>query len=83
MLLQMEIFPFLFVTEYYASVCVCVCICIYIHYIFTHSSVDEDLVCFHILAVVDDAVMNVGVHVSALAIVNNTIVKIAEHVSLI
>ena len=26
MLLQMEIFPFLFVTEYYASVCVCVCV---------------------------------------------------------
>ena len=31
---------------------------------FIHSSVDEDLGCFHVLAIVNSAVANIGVHVS-------------------
>ena len=45
--------------------CVCVCVCIYTHYIFfIHLSVDGQWGCFHILAIVNNAAMNIGVHVS-------------------
>ena len=43
--------------------CVCVCLCIY-HIIFIHSSVDEHLGCFHVLAIVNIAAVNIVVHVS-------------------
>ena len=37
----------------------------YIYYIlFIHSSVDGPLGCFHVLAVISSAAMNIGVHVS-------------------
>ena len=34
------------------------------HNFFIYSSVDEHLVCFHILVVVNNAAKNIGVHVS-------------------
>ena len=34
------------------------------HYIFLHSSVDGHLHCFHVLAIMNSAVVNTGVHVS-------------------
>ena len=46
-------------------VCVCVCVCVYTHHIFfIHSLIDGHLACFQILAVVDSAAMDIGVHVS-------------------
>ena len=34
------------------------------HIAFIHSSVDEHLGCFHVMAVVNSAVVNIGLHVS-------------------
>ena len=34
------------------------------HNFFIHSSVDECLGCFHVLAIVNSAAVNIGVHVS-------------------
>ena len=56
----------------YVCMYVCVCIYVYIHthtmYIYQifciHSSVDEHLGFFHILAIVDNAVTNTGMHIS-------------------
>ena len=54
-------------------VCVCICVCVYIyHNFFIHSSVDGHLGCFYVLALVNSAAVNNGIHVSFSILVSST-----------
>ena len=44
-------------------VCVCVCVCVYTMSSFIYSPVDGNLGCVYVLAVVNSAAVNAGVHV--------------------
>ena len=45
--------------------CVCVCVCVCVHLIFfTHSSASGHFGCFYVLAIINSAAVNTGVHVS-------------------
>ena len=58
---------FFFMVEQYSVMCVCICMCVVCVYIYIpyppyHLSVDGHLVSFHILAIVNNATVNIELH---------------------
>ena len=65
----MALFHSFFMAELYPTVCVCVCVCVCARaciFFCIHSSADGHLNCFHVLAMVYSAALNIRVHVSFL-----------------
>ena len=48
------------------------------HSFLIHSSADGHLGCFHVLAMINSAVMNIGVHMSKRSIFDNNLLDVLE-----
>ena len=44
--------------------CVCVCVCVCVFHIIIHSSINGHAGSFHVLVNVNNAAMNIGLHIS-------------------
>ena len=65
MLLQMLRFrSFLWLNNIPLYICICICICTHTHTLFIYASIHGHLGSFHILTIVNNAAVNIEVHLS-------------------